>query len=257
MSFKVKNFRDLGGISAASGKKIKSGLLYRSAHLCSLTEKAANKFKVKTGLTTVVDLRSPSEFATAEDVVANGVNYLHIPPLNDEQNPAVTGKSRRAILNKIMAKEGGARKHLSDTYRLMVTDKVPLDTFSALLKLLTDKNNTAVLWHCTQGKDRTGIATACVLMALGVDREEIFKDYMRTNRSSRFKNILIYIGVFLITFSKHTADQLNLLLTANRCYLEAAFDEIDRIYGSTEGFLKNGLGITNDDIDNLRKIYLA
>lgn len=257
MASKIKNFRDLGGLRSENGKTVKRGLIYRSAHLCSLTPKAADSLQKRIGLATVVDLRSPSELADKTDVISKGIKYLHIPPLNDEQNPAVTGKSRRAILNRIMAKEGGARKHLSDTYRLMVTAKPALDSFSAIVKLLIDRKNAPILWHCTQGKDRTGIAAACVLMALGVPREEIMKDYLRTNRSSWFKNAMIYVGVFLITFSKHTADELDLLLTAHSCYMEAAFFEIDKLYGGTEGFLKDGLGLTEKDITYLRESYLA
>lgn len=256
MPRKIKNFRDLGGIPAAGGKIVKKGLLYRSAHLCSLTPKTAKRLREETGLSTVVDLRSPSELAAKKDVVAKEVTYLHLPPLNDDQNPAVTGKSRRAILERIMAKEGGARKHLTDTYRLMVTEKPCLDAFSTLLHLMKEEKNGAFLWHCTQGKDRTGIAAASILMALGVEREEILKDYLRTNRASRFKNTMIYLGVLLVTFSKRTADELDYLLTAHDFYLEAAFEEIDRVYGGTEGYLSKGLGLGEGDVARLRELYL-
>ena len=257
MAAKIKNFRDLGGIPAENGKKVKNGLLYRSAHLCALSQKSAKRLRDKLGLTTVVDLRSPSELAARSDVVAEGVSYLHLPPLNDEQNPAVTGKSRRAILYRIMEKEGGARKYLLDTYRIMVTEKPSLDAFSALLHLMIEEKNAAFLWHCTQGKDRTGIAAASILMALGVKREDILTDYLRTNNTSRFKNAMIYLGVLLVTFSKKTADELSFLLTAHDFYLEAAFEEIDRVYGGTEGYLSEGLGLSDLDVSRLKEIYLV
>jgi protein-tyrosine phosphatase len=253
----VKNFRDLGGIPTADGKTVKHGMLYRSAHICKISQNTANNLRDKKNLATVVDLRSPSELATKKDVVAAGVQYLHLPPLNDDQNPAVTFKTRRSILNRIMEKEGGAKRHLSDIYRLMVTQEASLDAFGKFLHLLKNNEDNAVLWHCTQGKDRTGIAAAVILMALGVDRHEILEDYMRTNRSSRLKNMLIYIGVMLVTFSKHTADELDLLLSANHCYLDAAFEEIDRKYGGTDEFLHRGLGLSDHDIHRLREIYLV
>lgn len=257
MTGRLKNFRDLGGIPTADGKTVRHGMLYRSAHICKISRATAKKMRDRQNLSTVVDLRSPSELAEKSDVVASGVRYLHLPPLNDEQNPAVTGKSRRAILYRIMAKEGGARRHLSDTYRIMVTQKPSLDAFRQFLQLLKDEENAAVLWHCTQGKDRTGIAAAVILMALGVDRGEIKKDYLLTNRASRFKNAMIYLGVLLVTFSKHTADELDLLLKAEDCYLDAAFEEIDRTYGGTDGFLHSGLGLSDNDITKLREIYLV
>ncbi|MBQ9079778.1 MAG: tyrosine-protein phosphatase [Clostridia bacterium] len=256
MPKKIKNFRDLGGIPAADGKHIRSGMLFRSGHLARIKPKTADRMRDKMGLRAVVDLRSPSELAEHPDVVADGVDYCHLPPLNDEQNPSINKKNRRPILYRIMALDGGARGYLSDTYRTMVATTPPLEAFAELIHLLLEEDNGAVLWHCTQGKDRTGIASAAVLLALGVDRDEIMRDYMRTNRSCRIKNWLIYLGVTLVTLSIHTASSLNLLLTSQRDYLRAAFDEMDNLYGGTEGFLHDGLGLTNDDIGDLRRIYL-
>ncbi len=256
MSKKVKNFRDLGGIPTADGKTVRKGMLYRSGHWCSISMEKAEYLRDRKGIRTVVDLRSPSELAEKQDVIAQGVRYFHLPPLNDEQNPSINKNNRVGVLKNIMAKEGGAKKHLSDIYRLMVTQKESLEAFGEWLRLLADGENTGVLWHCTQGKDRTGIAAAIILMALGADRKEIMRDYMRTNRSCIWINSLIYLGVVIVTFSVHTANSLNHLLSSRRFFLEAAFDEIDRVYGGTEGFLHNGLGLSDADIRRLRTVYL-
>ena len=256
MPKKINNFRDLGGIPAADGKTVRYGKLYRSGHLAKIKPKTAKKLRDKKGLRTVIDLRAPAELSEKRDVVAEGVEYLHLPPLNDEQNPAVTRKTAKSILNRIMAFEGGARAYLSDTYRTMVTTEPSLEALRELIRELME-NDGAVLWHCTQGKDRTGVASAAVLLALGVDREEIMRDYMRTNRSCRFKNFWIFIGVTIVTLSIHTAYSLHLLLTSQRDFLTAAFEEMDRTYGGTEGFLRQGLELTDEDITELREIYLG
>ena len=156
-----------------------------------------------------------------------------------------------------MAFDGGARAYLADTYRTMVTSEPSLEALRELIRELMEEEEGAVLWHCTQGKDRTGVASAAVLLALGVDREEIMRDYMRTNRSCRFKNFWIFIGVSIVTFSIRTAYSLNLLLTSQRDFLTAAFDEMDKTYGGTEGFLREGLELTDEDITELREIYLV
>ena len=256
MSKKLKNFRDLGGIPAADGKRVRYGMLYRSGYLCKISEKKAEYLRDRKGVQTVIDLRSPSELAEHSDVLAKGVRYIHLPPLNDEQNPSINRNNRRGVLENIMAKEGGARRHLSDIYRLMVTQKESLQAFSEYLRLLADEKNAGVLWHCTQGKDRTGIAAAIILMALGADRKDIMRDYMRTNRSCAFVNFWIYVGVVLVTFSVYTAHSLNLLLSSQKFFMEAAFEEIDRVYGGTEAFLSEGLGLSAAEIQNLRAIYL-
>ena len=256
MSRKFKNFRDLGNLPAADGRKIKKGKLYRSGHLYKISEKTAELLRDRKGLRTIIDLRSPSELAEHKDVVAEGVNYIHLPPLNDEQNPSINRENRKGVLIEIMAKEGGAKKHLSDIYRLMITQKESLAAFREMLRLLSDESTNAVLWHCTQGKDRTGVAAAIVLMTLGVDRKVIMRDYMRTNRSCRFINSLIFLGVTIV-FNIRAAFALDHLLSARKFFLEAAFDEIDTVYGGTDAFLKNGLGLTDEDILRLREIYLA
>ena len=257
MPKKINNFRDLGGIPAADGKTVRYGKLYRSGHLAKIKPKTALSLRDKKGLRTVIDLRAPAELKDKRDVVADGVDYLHLPPLNDEQNPAVTRKTATSILNRIMAFDGGARAYLADTYRTMVTSEPSLEALRELIRELMEEEEGAVLWHCTQGKDRTGVASAAVLLALGVDREEIMRDYMRTNRSCRFKNFWIFIGVSIVTLSIRTAYSLNLLLTSQRDFLTAAFDEMDKTYGGTEGFLREGLELTDEDITELREIYLV
>ena len=257
MSRKFKNFRDLGNLSTTDGRKIKKGKLYRSGHLYKISEKTAQFLHEEKGLHTVIDLRSPSELAEHTDIVNENVRYVHLPPLNDEQNPSINRNNRKEVLLRIMEKDGGAKKHLSDIYRLMITQKESLDAFKEMLRMLADDKDGAYLWHCTQGKDRTGVAAAIVLMALGVDRKEIMRDYMRSNRSYFFKNTLIFIGVSIVTFSIHTARSLDHLLSARKYFLQAAFDEIDKVYGGTEAFLRKGLGLSDDDILHLQSIYLA
>ncbi len=256
MARKIKNFRDLGGIPAADGKTVRYGKLYRSGHLAKIKPDTAEKLRDRKGLRTVIDLRAPAELEDKRDIVPTGVDYLHLPPLTDEQNPAVTRRTGPSILSKIMKVEGGARAYLADTYRTMVSSEPSLVALRKFIRTLMEDDG-AVLWHCTQGKDRTGVAAAALLLALGVDRDEIMRDYMRTNRSCRFKNFWIFLGVTLVTFSVRKAHNLNLLLSSRRDFLRAAFDEMDKVWGGTEGFLTNGLGLTNDNINELRSIYLV
>ena len=256
MARKVKNFRDLGGIPTTDGKSVCYGKLYRSGHLGKIKLEVAEKLRDKKGLRTVVDLRAPAELSHKRDIVPEGVDYLHIPPLTDEQNPTVTRHTGPSILKKIMKVEGGARTYLADTYRTMISSENSLEALREFFEVLLEDDG-AVLWHCTQGKDRTGVAAAAILLALGVDRDEIMRDYMRTNRTCFFKNFWIFIGVVLVTFSVRKAHNLNLLLSSRRSFLDAAFDEIDRVWNGTEGFLHNALKLSDEDISELREIYLV
>lgn len=257
MAKRIKNFRDLGGIPAANGKRVRCGRLYRSGHLCKIKQSTAEKLRDRGGLRTVIDLRAPSELEHKRDIVPEGVDYIHLPPLNDEQNPAVTRKTGPAILKRIMKEGGGARAYLSGTYRTMISSESSLKALRKFMRTLIDEEDGAILWHCTQGKDRTGVVAAAVLLALGADREAIMRDYMKTNRSCRFKNFWIYLGVVLVTLNPRKAHDLHLLLSSRRDFLLAAFDEIDSYWGGTERFLHEGLQLTDKDLCKLRRAYLV
>lgn len=251
----IKNLRDLGGIPTADGRHIRHGLLFRSGHLANLAPEDAGRLREWLGVRRVIDLRSPSEMSERPDVRVSGIDYLPLTPLNDSQNPSINRQNRLGELRRLMAKRGGTRQHLTDIYRLMITEDIPLDAFRRMIRLLLGSPEST-LWHCTQGKDRTGVASATVLLALGVSREDIMKDYMATNRSSLIKNKLIYLGVTIAAFSLHTASSLNNLLISRREYLQAVFDEMDARFGGTAGFLHDGLGLSDGDISRLRAIYL-
>ncbi len=254
MSKKVKNLRDLGGIKTADGRRLRRNLIYRSGHLCKIPSEEASRLRDRLALCTVIDLRTPDELSHKQDNIPEGVEYLHLPPLTNEENPAVTRETANAVLDRIMAYDGGAKSYLSDKYRRMIRNEQALASWRSLIDKL--KERRPVLFHCSQGKDRTGVAAAVILLALGVGREEIMRDFMLTNRSCRFKNFWIFIGVSIVKLSFKSAYSLYSMLSARREYLLSAFDEIDSFWGGADGFLCNGLKLTEKDISELRELYL-
>lgn len=254
---RVSNFRDLGGLPASDGRFVARQKLYRSAHHGKLHSRHGLKKFKKLGIRFVIDLRTSTEVSEKPDTHIEGMRYLHLPPLDDTMNPAVNRNNRMSILKRLMEHQEGTRGHLCDVYRHMMTDDLSLYAFSESLRLLLREKEGGFLWHCTQGKDRAGIETAVVLMALGVDRETIERDYMRSNRSGWMKNRLIFALVAVLKRSVHTARSLMDLLTARSEYIKAAFDEIDRVYGDTDTFLHRALGMTDSDITSLRQAYLV
>lgn len=254
---RVSNFRDLGGLPTADGHSVAPRKLYRSAHHGNLRRRNGSKHFQKLGIRYVIDLRTDTEVQQKPDTRIKGTRYLHLPPLDEHMNPAVNRHNRMRILRTLMEHKEGTRGHLCEVYRHMMTDAASLRAFSESLQLLVKEKEGGFLWHCTQGKDRAGMETAVVLMALGVDRETIKLDYMRSNRSGWLKNRLIFVLVALVKRSLHTARSLMDLLTARAEYLKAAFDEIDAVYGDTEAFLHSALGMTDTDITTLRQSYLV
>ena len=139
-----------------------------------------------------------------------------------------------------------------------MTSASALKGYRQFVDLLLDGREKAILWHCTAGKDRAGFAAAIVLEMLGVDRETIIRNYLKTNDYIE-DDINRMVGMFFkMTGSgdKGTENALRYMFSARREYLEAAFDCIEHKNGDFKGFLIEGLGLSEEDIARMRDMYL-
>lgn len=253
----IANMRDLGGIPAADGKVVAYGRLVRGGHLHKLKAKDITGLKETLGVAHIIDLRSPSELDEKPDKVPEGVKYSYFPSLTNEQNPSINKHNRTSELKRIMKTEGGAMAYLSNIYRLLISQELSIESHRNVLHALLEQEEGAIYWHCTQGKDRTGVAAAVILMALGVSREDIMKEYTNEKRSLIVRNNILTTLVGIVMFNKKAKTSLSVLMNAKPPCLEAAFEEMDRIYGGEERYIREVLGITDDQIAKLRSMYLA
>lgn len=124
-------------------------------------------------------------------------------------------------------------------------------------ELLALPEGRSLLFHCTQGKDRTGCAAMLILSALGVDKDTIIKDFMLTNTYNA--SIIAGQRQELID-AGYSGDELKTLMSAkdevDQKYMENAFDWMEENYGSAEGYIKTVLGVTDDEINTLRAKFL-
>ncbi len=252
----IAAFRDLGGIKTSDGRKIKRKKLFRSGHHGKVTAAEADVMKNVFGVTDIVDLRSPSEVSEKPDFTPKGVRFRHLPSLNDVENPSINRKNRASELKRLMEKEGGTRAHLCEVYRLLATNELAKNSHRELFKTIIESRG-GVLWHCTQGKDRTGVATALVLSALGVDRETVIRDYMLYNSMARIKNFFIFLAMTILFPGSRKARSLDNLLTAHEEYINSFFGEIEANFGSVENYIENELSVDGDKIAVLRSKYLV
>ena len=184
----VANARQLGGYVCADGRKIKDGVLLRSAALSTLTDEGAKTLSEKYHLKYVFDFRMDSESKAQPDKEVAGAENVWLPVFSsalydDDTMEAIkegmkTGSAEQTYV--ILAKHKG----LSTIYsKMLVTDEGKKAYSEFFNKLLTVGDGEAVLWHCTQGKDRAGMAAVLLLYALGADEETIRQDYMLTNEA--------------------------------------------------------------------------
>ncbi|MER7758457.1 tyrosine-protein phosphatase [Streptomyces sp. NPDC097619] len=245
----IRNFRDVGGLPAADGRRVRHGHLYRSGHLAHATETDTDYLN-SLGLHTVFDFRNAADHAIeGPDVTLPGVRNVNIP-LSD---PADGGEFWRLIregeldrLRELLG-EGRGADRMSASYRKMVRERTA--EHSRVLHALAT-GTVPVLMHCAAGKDRAGLSIAVTLLALGVDRRAVTADYLESNAPHRRYRTVP--GSAPESRSPEVTALLSPLFEARASYLEAAFALIDETWGGTEGYLHEGLGLTPDTLDGLR-----
>ena len=190
------NLRDLGGIHFAGGV-VPKGLFLRSGKLCILTEKECAELCRKNHIACVIDVRTPIESAEYPDPIPAGVEFLQIPILKDAAvgiNHEL-GSDAMTIIRNLRKNPEKLKEMVPDfkeLYKDIVTDEYCRSQLDKVVEIL--RKNAAegkcTLFHCTAGKDRTGIVSMALLKSYGVSDEEIVRDFMRTNRNAFWPTII-------------------------------------------------------------------
>lgn len=236
------NFRDLGGYPTRDGRRVQWGRIYRSADISKLSDKDLKTLEA-VHLAVDCDLRSPEEVQKAPDRIPTGVQYVHLPAGSEHIQMAKFYEAMQKSTRKdtLLLQTYRSTEHLKAKYK-------PL--FDHLLSL---KGNESLLFHCTAGKDRTGIGAALVLSALNVDRQTILKDYQATNQFWKADRERMLQGMAQQGLNPEAARSL---LDANPAYLESTFQAIDQKYGSMDRFLEKEMGLTARSRKALRDQFL-
>lgn len=240
------NCRDLGGYTTSDGQHVAWGRVYRSDVLDRLTAHDHTLLRER-GVRLAVDLRAHSEVARQPDRLPGGMAYRHLPVF--ARDPL----GRRQIMMQ--------RHRLDSMFRQMyhthiITRGAPV--IGAVLKLVADPANLPLLFHCTGGKDRTGVIAALLLHICGVPRATIVADYTLTNRAvpalidslqAPFETLPAWLGLRL--------EQFYPLLSARPAIIEDALEFITMHHGSIDAYLHGPVGLADTDIaairDNLRQ----
>ena len=222
------NMRDLGGFKNAFGKTVKYKKLFRSDDLSALTSEDLD-YLTRLPLHTVIDFRSSSEIKAAINHLPQTVSKYIKLPIN-------AGNLAEINIMNLESPE----QLMKIVYGDIIRDSQ--EQYTKFFELLLDKHNNPLLFHCTAGKDRTGIAAALLLSALAVDREDIYTDYMRS-----VDCLLKKYGTMVNRYP-----ELEAILTVKREYLEAAFQVIDEEFDGVENYLVNCLNV---EVAILRELY--
>lgn len=262
----VSNARELGGY-AIGGQHIKSGVLMRTGALTKAEPEALARLHDIYHLQTVVDFRMSTEQQNEPDPEVPNAKRTQLPimEIEDYTIPEDIDPKYFELLNDPV----GNRMRLFDiSYEYgMLGPQVYVDFLLSergkagyrgfFQELLALDDGRAILWHCTDGKDRTGCAAMLVLTALGASRQTVLADYLLTNEYNAKVVESVRQRVAARTMSDDKRDAL-LFLSGGvaEVYMTHAMDVLTERYGSVDGYLREELGVGEGERSALRKRFL-
>ena len=245
----MENFRDLGGYRTRDGRTVKWGVIYRSDSLADASDEDLY-FMGRLGLKQVVDFRTEFEKTQDPDRLPSGVRYI-------ERAIDIEGTATKELFAKITRgdiDDLDPRGLMERANRAFVSAQ--RGVYSAYLRSLLSPDNLPVVAHCTGGKDRAGFAAAITLLALGVPEETVIEDYLLTNEYTRSRIERYVWAIRLGSFFRTDPEPIRPLLGVDRSFIEAAIEQMKLEFGSIENYFRDGLGITDAEISQLRERLL-
>ena len=220
---------------------MKPGLLFRSDLLYHLNPKEKALLR-DNNIKVVIDLRSSDESEHLKDTNIKAIKFINNPMLPEhkegDESPLKTITIKHMTL-----------PDMENAYRELVgLDRK--EAWSNIFNILLNDNGGAVLYHCSAGKDRTGVLSAVILMALGIDKETIYQDYLLTNEKP------LYYKKLAETMDPESKEIFLDYFQAKKEYLDASFDEINKIYGSFDKFLSECCLMDKNRLDAFKAKYL-
>ena len=236
----ILNARDLGGLPAADGRHVKPGRLLRGAGLASASDADLERLQ-ELKLRHIVDFRDTGECERRPDRPVKGAEYHNLPAL-----PALPG---RPTLRDGEPEFGPLFARI---YGQMAVTEESAAAYREFFRILLSCPDGAVYFHCTQGKDRTGIGGILALTALGVPMEDVQADYFLSNTG--LKEAMEHPeSPGAANWSRQTKESLFFVFQET---LDVYLNRLAEDWGGVEGYLRGRLGLTDADFARLRSDYL-
>ena len=253
----MPNLRDLGGYVTSSGEVVARGKAYRSNEFYAMDAESLIKLQALK-LKTDYDLRTEAEISAQPDKIPAELRYVRLNVMADEDLITPPDQISKLLQNpKLATQNWGGAEGVEASFVKLYRDFVSLPSaqksYRTLFLSLSDTSNLPGVFHCTNGMDRTGWGAAALLTFLGVPKDEVFADYLRSNN-------------YLLPMHQNEIDAFisgggdpgipSALFGVKQKYLEASFEEMYRRYGKIERYFSEGLKINSTQQKHLREIYL-
>ena len=250
------NFRDLGGYQTEAGQTIRAHKVIRSAKLDQLSDRDLN-YLANYGMRYDVDFRSPEEQAKEPDRLPDVASYYFVPvfPVDETE----VSKAPENIYEKFGGSPTAGFENMIETYRDIVNLDSAQKAYRQFFDLLLENepDDQALLFHCSAGKDRTGMGAVYLLSALGVDAHTIRQDYLAANDYIQQPLEEMLARVTAEGGNDNLMQSMRDLWTVNAAYLDSALQTINHEYGGMADYLQNTLKLTPAQQKDLRTLYLT
>lgn len=253
----LENTRDLGGLPAKDGRKIKPHRLIRSGELSKITQHDIEILKNEYNLKKVIDMRTDMEMEHKPDPEIEGVKFEHIPFV-DSQTLGITYEKNifSTAISKVKSLDMSAEEYMKSMYRALITDEKSLKNIARFFEALLETEDGAILFHCSAGKDRVGAACMVILSILGVEKEAIIRDYLATEKFGAKFSKKYRMLAKVMSKSKKVSEYAKVFLSTNKEFILAMYDEVEKRYGTVENYAEQCLGLDEEKREKLKSLYL-
>jgi len=243
------NFRDLGGYETIHGQRVKWRKIMRCGHLAALSDADIDTLDV-IGINKIHDFRRKEEQAQSPSCAIRA-EFI------DDYQISVGDISRfwEFLFDGALTAEA-SHQLVVNSYRSCIDSVIP--AFSRFMRGIVDNVEGASVFHCSAGKDRTGMAAALILSALEVPRETIIADYMLTIQHYDSSKLIAIVEGHLRSAKVESWDRDWLIpyCSVHEDNIVAFLDAIDARYGSVGNYLTTALGMSDTDIEKMKAHYL-
>lgn len=248
------NFRDLGGYRTQDGKRLRAHRLVRSGGLDRLSDRDV-AFLHQYGVRVDVDFRTQDERREKPDRLPDSARYIADPVFSEDKTQV---SKTWAEEQRLFANDPKAGYHnMLRTYRDLALSDSAQQAYREFFDLALGESDHTLLFHCSAGKDCTGMAAVYVLSALGVDQATIRKDYLATNTFIQPALAEVLTKARLEGGNQNMLQGLTDIWTVYPEYLDTALAAINETYGDMQHYLHDALKLTDHQLTTLRQLYLA
>lgn len=248
---KIRNFRDIKGYKTCDGLEMKSNKIFRGGPLIDLSSEDLKCLSQELNIKYILDFRDKKEALNEPDSLAVDMSYYNISAIQMDLDNGYSFDFGSVIKDKMTRENKNfIIDYLKKGYSIMPINN---PAYKQMFNLLLE-NNGNVYFHCTAGKDRTGVAGFLIMMALGCKKEDAIKEYLSSNVDLKQINEELCEHLHIpLEFRK----ECDALLYVREEFIQLSIDTIEQTYSSYKDFFEEEYGLTEEKISKLKQIYCS